>query len=61
MQLSTRMTGTRETPSPKTAGNLDTRAFYGHFRVDPATGSQIGHKMIVVKWEKGKKISVYNG
>lgn len=33
--------------------------FYGNFEVDPSSGKQVGHKMIVVQWQKGEKKIVY--
>jgi len=32
--------------------------FFGEFKIDPSTGLQIGHKMIAVQWQNGKKIIV---
>ncbi len=51
----------------ETAGSLDTDAvrqafnqvhimtFFGELKIDPETGLQIGHKMIVVQWQNGEK------
>jgi len=33
--------------------------FFGEFKIDPSTGLQIGHKMIVVQWQNGKKVIVW--
>ena len=41
------------------ARNADFKTFYGRFKIDPETGNQIGHKMVVVQWQKGNKVIVY--
>jgi len=33
--------------------------FFGEFKIDPATGIQIGHKMILVQWQKGNLVVVW--
>lgn len=33
--------------------------FFGEFKIDPETGIQIGHKMIVVQWQNGEKVIVW--
>ena len=52
------------------AGSLDTEkvrealnkmnimTFYGRERINPATGIQIGHGMVVAQWQEGKKVVV---
>jgi len=32
---------------------------YGAFKIDPATGKQIAHKMVLVQWQGGKKVIVW--
>ena len=32
--------------------------FFGEFKIDPGTGLQIGHKMIAVQWQNGKKVII---
>jgi branched-chain amino acid transport system substrate-binding protein len=32
---------------------LDTRTLFGQFRVDPATGLQVGHRVVTVQWRQG--------
>lgn len=41
------------------ASKLDFKTFYGHFKIDPLTGAQVGHKMVIVQWMGGKKLIVY--
>lgn len=38
---------------------LEFKTFYGDFKIDPATGSQIGHRVVIVQWEGGNKYIVY--
>jgi branched-chain amino acid transport system substrate-binding protein len=39
------------------AGQLDFTTFYGRFRIDPATGRQVGHEPVVVQWQPdGKRV-----
>ena len=40
-------------------GQLDFQTFYGKFRIDPRTGRQIGHQMLLVQWQKGEKRVVW--
>jgi branched-chain amino acid transport system substrate-binding protein len=52
------------------AGSVDTQkvrealnkmnimTFYGRQRINPATGIQIGHGMVVAQWQDGKKVVV---
>jgi ABC-type branched-subunit amino acid transport system substrate-binding protein len=35
---------------------LDLHTFYGRFRIDPATGRQIGHGISLVRWKQGWKV-----
>ena len=41
------------------ASQLDFQTFYGKFRIDPRTGRQIGHQMLLVQWQKGEKRVVW--
>ena len=41
------------------AGTLDLTIFYGRFRLDPATGQQAGHQIVVVQWQTGWKKVVW--
>ncbi|MEB3817085.1 MAG: amino acid ABC transporter substrate-binding protein [Desulfurococcales archaeon] len=38
---------------------LDIMTFFGRLKIDPKTGLQIGHKMIVVQWQNGKQVIVW--
>lgn len=39
----------------ETAKRLSFSTFYGDFSVDPLTGCQKAHKMLVIQWQKGTK------
>jgi branched-chain amino acid transport system substrate-binding protein len=41
------------------ANTLDTRTLYGEFRLDPASGQQIGHALVIVRWQNGTKRVVW--
>ncbi len=41
------------------ANKLEFTIFYGGFRIDPSTGSQIAHRVVIVQWQGGKKVVVY--
>jgi branched-chain amino acid transport system substrate-binding protein len=38
------------------AGRLDTTTFFGRFRLDPATLRQVGHRVLLVEWRRGRKV-----
>lgn len=38
------------------AAALDCNTFYGRFRIDPATGLQVGHRVLLVQWQGGRKV-----
>ncbi|MGQ0669112.1 MAG: amino acid ABC transporter substrate-binding protein [Actinomycetota bacterium] len=38
---------------------LDCGTFFGRFRIDPATGLQVGHEMVLVQWRRGRKVVVW--
>ncbi|HWP58417.1 MAG TPA: amino acid ABC transporter substrate-binding protein [Candidatus Acidoferrales bacterium] len=40
-------------------GELYIRTFYGAFHVDRETGRQTGHEVLLVRWEKGKKVVIW--
>ncbi len=40
------------------AKGTEFKTFYGDFKTD-SNGNQIGHKMVVVQWQKGEKVIVY--
>ena len=35
------------------------RTLYGDFRLDPRTGEQVGHRMVIVQWQNGTKYIVH--
>ncbi|MDH3600764.1 MAG: amino acid ABC transporter substrate-binding protein, partial [Candidatus Tectomicrobia bacterium] len=43
----------------RVAGELDFTTFYGHYRIDPRTGRQLGHVMPVIQWQQGAKVMVW--
>ena len=43
----------------RVAGELTFTTFYGPFRLDAATGRQIGHSTLVVQWHGGRKVIVW--
>jgi branched-chain amino acid transport system substrate-binding protein len=38
--------------------SMDIMTFYGRSKIDPATGIQTGHGMVIVQWQDGKKVVV---
>jgi branched-chain amino acid transport system substrate-binding protein len=38
------------------AAELDFNTFYGRFRMDPTTGRQIGHRVLLTEWQQGRKV-----
>ncbi len=38
---------------------LDCGTFFGRFRIDPATGLQVGHEVVLVQWRWGRKLVVW--
>ena len=43
----------------KTLGDLQFMSFYGGWDIDAETGMQIGHSMVDVQWQKGKRKIVW--
>jgi branched-chain amino acid transport system substrate-binding protein len=43
----------------RVAGALDLATFYGRFRLDQETGQQVGHEIVVVQWQAGRKEIVW--
>lgn len=37
------------------AATLDCTTLFGRFRIDPVTGVQIGHEVLLVKWVGGRR------
>ncbi|MEM2472161.1 MAG: hypothetical protein QXQ96_06590, partial [Sulfolobales archaeon] len=38
---------------------LNIMTFFGLFRIDPATGKQIAHEMVLTQWQGGKLVIVW--
>jgi branched-chain amino acid transport system substrate-binding protein len=38
------------------AAGLDFETFYGRFRIDPETGRQLGHAVVLVRWRGRRKL-----
>jgi len=38
---------------------LDCGTFFGRFHIDPATGLQVGHEMVLVQWRRRRKLVVW--
>jgi len=34
------------------AAGLDCKTFYGHFRIDSITGRQMGHRVLLIRWQQ---------
>jgi branched-chain amino acid transport system substrate-binding protein len=43
----------------RAACTLDCGTFFGRFHIDPATGLQVGHEMVLVQWRRGRKLVVW--
>jgi branched-chain amino acid transport system substrate-binding protein len=43
----------------RAAWALDCGTFFGRFHIDPATGLQVGHQMVLVQWRRGRKLVVW--
>ncbi|MDA0822602.1 MAG: amino acid ABC transporter substrate-binding protein [Proteobacteria bacterium] len=41
------------------ANNLRCTTLYGTFRIDAATGRQLGHRMLITQWQSGQKCIVW--
>ena len=39
-----------------TASDLDCNMLYGRFRIDPQTGKQTGHHVLLIRWQGGHKV-----
>ncbi|HWP92292.1 MAG TPA: amino acid ABC transporter substrate-binding protein [Thermodesulfobacteriota bacterium] len=60
IQRSVEETGTLEDSVLRDwTGKADFDTFYGHFKVDSASGKQVGHEVLVVQWQAGNKLIVY--
>jgi len=36
--------------------DLDCHTFYGRFRIDSQTGMQTGHRVLLIRWQRGHKV-----
>jgi branched-chain amino acid transport system substrate-binding protein len=43
----------------KTVAHLDIHTFYGAFRIEPKSGCQIGHQILLVRWQRGEKVVIW--
>jgi ABC-type branched-subunit amino acid transport system substrate-binding protein len=50
--------GAAPAPLLAAARDLDTTTLYGGFRLDPATGRQVGHRIRLVRWQAGRRLVV---
>jgi branched-chain amino acid transport system substrate-binding protein len=41
------------------AARLSVRTLFGHFRLDPETGLQVGHEVLTVQWQEGARRVVW--
>jgi branched-chain amino acid transport system substrate-binding protein len=41
------------------AAALDFSTFYGRFKIDPDTGRQIGRSVVIVQWQRDRKVIVW--
>lgn len=39
--------------------DLRASTFFGDFAIDPQTGRQVGHKMLLVQWHRGHKVIIH--
>lgn len=39
-----------------TASDLDCHTFYGRFRIDAPSGKQVGHRILLIRWQNGRKV-----
>jgi branched-chain amino acid transport system substrate-binding protein len=51
--------GTEDGSLWRAACALDCATFFGRFRIDPATGLQVGHEVVLVQWRGGRKLVVW--
>jgi branched-chain amino acid transport system substrate-binding protein len=38
---------------------LRTTTMFGDFAIDPTTGRQLGHNMLLVQWQRGRKVVIH--
>lgn len=55
-----RRAGTLDEEKVRSAAcELNLNTFFGRFRIDPASGRQIGHKPLLVRWHHGRKLIIW--
>lgn len=60
LQWAIEQSGSLDTDKIRQALNdADLMTFYGRFRIDPETGIQVGHEMVVAQWQDGQKVVVW--
>jgi branched-chain amino acid transport system substrate-binding protein len=49
-------------PAPVRAAfsNLHATTFFGDFSIEPGSGRQIGHKMVLIQWHAGHKVIIHS-
>lgn len=45
----------------RAAAELDVRTVFGQFRLDPATGKQVGHESVLTQWCDGRQVTLLPG
>ena len=54
-----RVTGSLDQALLRSAfSNLRTTTLFGEFAIDPGSGRQVGHKMLLVQWHRGRKVLI---
>ena len=48
-----------ETQVRTTASRLDFSTFYGRFKIDADSGRQVGRDVVLVQWQRGRKVIVW--
>jgi branched-chain amino acid transport system substrate-binding protein len=43
------------------ATQLDCFTFYGRFRLDSASGRQVGHRILLIQWDQDGKVVLTSG
>ncbi len=41
------------------AAEVDFSTFYGRFKIDPATGRQVGRSNLLIQWQQGRKVILW--
>jgi branched-chain amino acid transport system substrate-binding protein len=60
LQAALEKAGTLESSKVREAFNtLELKTFFGFLKIDPATGLQIGHEMVLTQWIDGKRYTVW--